>query len=141
MFPDRARPAATVALVGIAVLPARFLFRGAPAIRVSRISRIARRPTRSPARSSHVSTNSFADLGASRPVVDALTEGGITFPFPVQRMVLPGAHAGPPRGPDAARRRRPRPGADPRPRRGGPHARHGVPAGRRPHREPHAPQA
>jgi superfamily II DNA/RNA helicase len=36
-----------------------------------------------------VSTNSFADLGASRPVVDALTEGGITVPFPVQRMVLP----------------------------------------------------
>jgi superfamily II DNA/RNA helicase len=41
-----------------------------------------------------VSTNSFADLGASRPVVDALTEVGITTPFPVQQMVLPDALAG-----------------------------------------------
>src|SRR5881227_1515223 len=37
---------------------------------------------------------SFADLGASRPVVDALTEGGITAAFPVQRLVLPDALAG-----------------------------------------------
>ena len=37
---------------------------------------------------------SFADLGASRSVVDALTEGGITAAFPVQRMVLPDALAG-----------------------------------------------
>src|SRR5881227_2109572 len=37
---------------------------------------------------------SFADLGASRPVVDALTEGGITAAFPVQQMVLPDALAG-----------------------------------------------
>jgi len=41
-----------------------------------------------------VSTKSFAGLGASRPVVDALTEGGITAAFPVQRMVLPDALAG-----------------------------------------------
>ena len=41
-----------------------------------------------------MSTNSFADLGASRPVVDALTEVGITTPFPVQQMVLPDALAG-----------------------------------------------
>jgi ATP-dependent RNA helicase RhlE len=41
-----------------------------------------------------MSTKSFADLGASRPVVDALTEGGITAPFPVQGMVLPDALAG-----------------------------------------------
>jgi ATP-dependent RNA helicase RhlE len=41
-----------------------------------------------------MSTKSFADLGASRPVVDALTEGGVTVPFPVQRMVLPDALAG-----------------------------------------------
>jgi ATP-dependent RNA helicase RhlE len=41
-----------------------------------------------------VSMKSFADLGASRPVVDALTEGGITAAFPVQRMVLPDALAG-----------------------------------------------
>ena len=36
----------------------------------------------------------FADLGASRPVVDALREGGITAAFPVQKMVLPDALAG-----------------------------------------------
>jgi ATP-dependent RNA helicase RhlE len=33
-------------------------------------------------------------LGASRPVVDALADGGITAPFPVQRLVLPDALAG-----------------------------------------------
>src|SRR5436189_6202925 len=54
---------------------------------------LARRP-RPPARSSQMSMQSFADLGASRPVVDALTEGGITAPFPVQRLVLPDALAG-----------------------------------------------
>src|SRR5918995_2834669 len=36
----------------------------------------------------------FAGLGASRPVVDALTERGITAAFPVQQMVLPDALAG-----------------------------------------------
>ena len=41
-----------------------------------------------------MSKQSFADLGASRPVVDALTEGGITAAFPVQRLVLPDAVAG-----------------------------------------------
>jgi len=41
-----------------------------------------------------MSTKSFADLGASRPVVGALTEGGITAAFPVQRLVLPDALAG-----------------------------------------------
>jgi ATP-dependent RNA helicase RhlE len=41
-----------------------------------------------------MSTQSFADLGASSPVVDALTEGGITAAFPVQQMVLPDALAG-----------------------------------------------
>ena len=41
-----------------------------------------------------MSTQSFADLGASRPVVDALVEGGITAAFPVQRLVLPDALAG-----------------------------------------------
>jgi len=41
-----------------------------------------------------MSKQSFADLGASRPVVDALTEGGITAAFPVQRLVLPDALAG-----------------------------------------------
>src|SRR5215218_9847309 len=39
-------------------------------------------------------SQSFADLGASRPVVDALREGGITAAFPVQRLVLPDALAG-----------------------------------------------
>jgi ATP-dependent RNA helicase RhlE len=41
-----------------------------------------------------MSTQSFADLGASRPVVDALVEGGISAAFPVQRLVLPDALAG-----------------------------------------------
>ena len=41
-----------------------------------------------------MSTQSFADLGASRPVVDALTQGGITAAFPVQHLVLPDALAG-----------------------------------------------
>jgi superfamily II DNA/RNA helicase len=41
-----------------------------------------------------MSTQSFADLGASRPVVDALTERGMTAAFPVQRLVLPDALAG-----------------------------------------------
>jgi ATP-dependent RNA helicase RhlE len=36
----------------------------------------------------------FAGLGASRPVVDALREGGISAAFPVQQMVLPDALAG-----------------------------------------------
>src|SRR3954463_3083147 len=47
-----------------------------------------------PARSSQMSTQSFADLGASRPVVDALADGGVTAAFPVQRLVLPDALAG-----------------------------------------------
>src|SRR2546421_10174190 len=37
---------------------------------------------------------SFADLGASRPVVEALTKAGITDAFPVQSLVLPDALAG-----------------------------------------------
>jgi ATP-dependent RNA helicase RhlE len=41
-----------------------------------------------------MSTQSFTDLGASRPVVDALAAGGITAAFPVQRLVLPDALAG-----------------------------------------------
>jgi ATP-dependent RNA helicase RhlE len=41
-----------------------------------------------------MSTQSFADLGASRSVVDALSEGGISAAFPVQRLVLPDALAG-----------------------------------------------
>jgi superfamily II DNA/RNA helicase len=39
-------------------------------------------------------SSQFADLGASRPVVDALTKGGVTAAFPVQRLVLPDALAG-----------------------------------------------
>ncbi len=41
-----------------------------------------------------MSTKSFAELGASPPVVKALTDGGITAAFPVQRLVLPDALAG-----------------------------------------------
>jgi len=36
-----------------------------------------------------MSVSSFADLGVSRPVVDALASRGITKPFPVQRLVVP----------------------------------------------------
>ena len=35
-----------------------------------------------------MSKSSFADLGVSRPVVDALARGGISDPFPVQRLVI-----------------------------------------------------
>jgi ATP-dependent RNA helicase RhlE len=42
----------------------------------------------------YMSTKSFAELGASRPVVDALADGGITVAFPVQHLVLPDALAG-----------------------------------------------
>jgi superfamily II DNA/RNA helicase len=41
-----------------------------------------------------MSTKSFADLGASRAVAEALAGGGITAAFPVQRLVLPDALAG-----------------------------------------------
>jgi superfamily II DNA/RNA helicase len=41
-----------------------------------------------------MTTKSFAELGASRPVVGALAAGGITAAFPVQRLVLPDALAG-----------------------------------------------
>ena len=46
------------------------------------------------------------------------------------------ATPGPPRGPDPARRPLARARADPRPRRGRPHARHGLPPAGRPHRRP-----
>ena len=35
-----------------------------------------------------MSKSSFAELGVSRPVVDALERGGINEPFPVQRLVI-----------------------------------------------------
>jgi ATP-dependent RNA helicase RhlE len=35
-----------------------------------------------------MSKSSFAELGVSRPVVDALARGGIIDPFPVQRLVI-----------------------------------------------------
>ena len=38
--------------------------------------------------------HSFADLGASRPVVDALAARGITEPFAVQKLVIPDVLAG-----------------------------------------------
>ena len=41
-----------------------------------------------------MSTPSFADLGTSRPVAEALAARGITTPFPVQSLVLPDAVAG-----------------------------------------------
>src|SRR4051795_9776999 len=41
-----------------------------------------------------MSRRSFEALGASRPVVQALAEGGISDAFPVQSLVLPDALAG-----------------------------------------------
>ncbi|MFL5868183.1 MAG: DEAD/DEAH box helicase, partial [Thermoleophilaceae bacterium] len=41
-----------------------------------------------------MSSKSFEALGASRPVVEALTKAGITDAFPVQSLVLPDALAG-----------------------------------------------
>ena len=41
-----------------------------------------------------MSSQSFADLGASRPVIDALAARGVSIPFPVQRMVVPDVLAG-----------------------------------------------
>jgi superfamily II DNA/RNA helicase len=41
-----------------------------------------------------LSSQSFADLGVSRPVVDALSARDIAVPFPVQRLVVPDVLAG-----------------------------------------------
>jgi len=41
-----------------------------------------------------MATHSFAELGVSRPVTDALTARGAKSPFPVQDLVLPDALAG-----------------------------------------------
>jgi ATP-dependent RNA helicase RhlE len=41
-----------------------------------------------------MSSQSFADLGVSRAVVDALSARGFTEPFPVQRLVVPDVLAG-----------------------------------------------
>src|SRR5688572_12103987 len=41
-----------------------------------------------------MSSQGFVDLGASRPVAEALGKSGITEPFPVQSLVLPDALAG-----------------------------------------------
>lgn len=40
------------------------------------------------------SDKTFADLGVSRPVIDALTARGITSPFPIQQETLPDTLAG-----------------------------------------------
>src|SRR6185503_4242666 len=48
-----------------------------------------------PERHQQVTTETtFADLGVSRPIVDALTGSGITHPFPIQVATLPDALAG-----------------------------------------------
>ncbi len=41
-----------------------------------------------------MSTQSFADLGVSSPVCDALARRGITAPFPVQQLVMSDVLAG-----------------------------------------------
>src|SRR5918995_4672354 len=41
-----------------------------------------------------MSPQGFVDLGASRPVAEALRTRGISTPFPVQQLVLPDALAG-----------------------------------------------
>jgi ATP-dependent RNA helicase RhlE len=57
------------------------------ALRECRIS-----PKKSNSRSTHIAT--FADLGTSKPVVDALRARSIVEPFPVQQMVISDALAG-----------------------------------------------
>src|SRR3954447_7474017 len=47
-----------------------------------------------PARSTHMASPSFADLGVSRPVVDALARRDIPAPFAVQELVMADALAG-----------------------------------------------
>ena len=78
-------------------------------------------------------------LAAARGLKVAAVYGGVGFEKQTKRRprrAPAGRHARPPRGPAAAplalagRRR------DPRPRRGRPHARHGLPPRRRPHRPP-----
>src|SRR3954454_21497449 len=41
-----------------------------------------------------MSSQSFADLGISRPVVDALLKQGMSEPFAIQRLVIPDVLAG-----------------------------------------------
>jgi ATP-dependent RNA helicase RhlE len=76
------------------MLPARFLFRTLRRFGSVESPELARWPRGRRQRSSQMGTQSFADLGASRSVVDALSEGGITAAFPVQQLVLPDALAG-----------------------------------------------
>ena len=76
------------------MLPARFLFRTLRRFGSVESPELARWPRGRRQRSSQMATHSFADLGASRSVVDALSEGGITAAFPVQQLVLPDALAG-----------------------------------------------
>jgi ATP-dependent RNA helicase RhlE len=76
------------------MLPARFLFRTLRRFGSVESPELARWPRGRRQRSSQMATQSFADLGASRSVVDALSEGGITAAFPVQQLVLPDALAG-----------------------------------------------
>jgi ATP-dependent RNA helicase RhlE len=57
------------------------------ALRECRIS-----PKKSNSRSTHIAT--FADLGTSKPVVDALRARSIVEPFPVQQLVISDALAG-----------------------------------------------
>src|ERR671938_618100 len=80
--------------MGGSTVPARFLVSSACAIRVGRISRIATAAGRPLVRSTHMSTQSFADLGVSSPVVAALAHRGIAEPFAVQRLVIADVLAG-----------------------------------------------
>ena len=78
-----------VACGGRAAFAREVLVSSAPAIRASRISRIVRdRHARRRSKESSISTPSFADLGVSDAVVDALDARGIATPFPIQRLVI-----------------------------------------------------
>src|SRR5580693_1713185 len=48
--------------------------------------------SRTPAAATHIPT--FSKLGVPAPLIDALAQGGITSPFPIQAAVLPDALAG-----------------------------------------------
>ena len=78
----------------VATPPARFLSRALRRSGSVESPRIVRRAhDGSPARS-HMSSQSFGELGASRAVVKTLADRGITAPFPVQQLVVPDVMAG-----------------------------------------------
>ena len=61
---------------------------------MSNAPRCGAQPSRHPATEATETTTSFADLGVSRSVAEALRMRGIAEPFPIQSLVLRDAIAG-----------------------------------------------